>query len=63
MSQAELARAAGMSSGYLSLLERDPADPDAIKAPRVDSLSKLAEALQVPLEWLASGKGPEPDWG
>lgn len=62
MSQPELARAAGMSSGYLSLLERDPSDPDAIKEPRNSTLQRLAEVLRVPFVWLALGEGKEPDW-
>jgi transcriptional regulator with XRE-family HTH domain len=59
--QQELAKRAGLSSGYLSQLENE-GDGARIRAPGLDKARALALALDVPLEWLAFGEGPEPTW-
>jgi transcriptional regulator with XRE-family HTH domain len=46
MSQAELAKRAGISVSYLSLLEREKRDPP------LSTLRRISSALRVPLELL-----------
>jgi len=59
--KADLAAKADISSGYLTQLENPR--PDAkITDPKVDTLQKLATALEVPFAWLAFGTEPEPEW-
>lgn len=48
----ELDRALGYSEGYTSRLV------STRRRPRADTLLKLADALQVDLAWLTTGKGP-----
>lgn len=64
MSQRDLCDLAGVSNAYVSLIERaaDPADKKAIRNPGTTSLSRIADALRVPFDWLARGDGGEPDW-
>lgn len=59
MTKAQLASASGLSSSYLAQLE-NPGAGATIKEPGATKLSALASALDVPLEWLASGAGPAP---
>ncbi len=47
----ELDRLIGSKQGYVSRLESSEREP------RADTLRKLAQALQVSLEWLATGEG------
>jgi transcriptional regulator with XRE-family HTH domain len=55
LSQVGLARRANLSSDVLvSRYER------GVQEPKADSLGKLADALAVPLDWLARGHGREP---
>jgi transcriptional regulator with XRE-family HTH domain len=59
-----LSVSAGLSNSYVSQLERaleeHTADVATIENPGLDKLEKLAEALGVPVEWLAFGVGPDP---
>ncbi len=52
-----LADRAGLSSGYVSLLERG-----AYSDLRCETVVGLAEALGVTLDWLVLGRGDEPAW-
>lgn len=56
-SRRELADRAGMSTSYVSLLESG-----AWETPTLPSLTKLAKALGVSVQWLAFGDGPDPVW-
>ena len=65
LNQRDLAEKAGLSVAYVHKVERtlDPGmERDAIAHPRTDCVAKLAEALNVPQEWLLLGIGPEPKW-
>jgi transcriptional regulator with XRE-family HTH domain len=57
-----LSESVGLSNSYVSLVERaiEESDADAIANPGLDKLEKLATALDVPVEWLAFGVGPDP---
>lgn len=61
MTQDELAERAGVSGGYISLVERDEGKEN--RGPTVGSMRLLADALGVPVEWLAYGVGDAPEWG
>lgn len=52
----ELAKKAGLSSGYLTQLEND-GEGAKINSPSIDKTRALALALEVPFEWLAFGDG------
>lgn len=52
-----LALRAGLSNAYISLFERKTW-PD----PGISTVIKLAEALDVSLDWLALERGAEPNW-
>ena len=45
------------------MLEQPPGAPNHIKNPGLKAIGSLAKALDVPLQWLADGEGPEPVWG
>jgi transcriptional regulator with XRE-family HTH domain len=60
LGQRGLATKAGLSNAYDSQLEDE--DKGRIKNPGIDAIRKLSAALNVPLDWLASGEGPEPTW-
>lgn len=67
-SQRELSSLAKVAPNYVYMLERslDPDERDSneqIKVPGLEHLQKLAEALGVPVGWLAFGTEPEPEWG
>lgn len=65
LNQRDLAEKAGLSVAYVHKVERtlDPGmERDAIANPRLDCVEKLAAALDVPIQWLALGIGPEPTW-
>jgi transcriptional regulator with XRE-family HTH domain len=63
LGQGAVCKAVGVSSGYLSLLERSSPDvKGSVKNPRSDTLQALAYVLDVPTSWLAYGTDPEPDW-
>lgn len=65
--QKDLSEAAKLSNAYVTHLERS-LDPDrdksvtVIESPSLAVLEKLASALRVPVEWLAFGTEPEPEW-
>ena len=50
LTQEQLARATGLSSQYISLIEQDK------RVPSVSSLSRLAEELGVMVDYLITGK-------
>lgn len=58
LKQRQLSNLAGLKPTYVGQLEFN-----GILEPGYDKLSKIAAALDVPLEWLAEEKGDEPDWG
>lgn len=58
MTQAELGERAGLSGAYAAHIENC-----LIASPKSETLKKLARVLNVPVEWLAYGVGPEPKWG
>ncbi len=65
LSAKTLSESAKLSNSYVSQLERsldDGAPPRAgiIENPSLDVLERLAEALAVPVEWLAFGSGDDP---
>jgi transcriptional regulator with XRE-family HTH domain len=51
-SQADLARASGISATQLSRYE------SGLNGPRINMIGRLAKALNVQFDWLAYGKGP-----
>ena len=53
---------AAISSGYISMLEKEPGEPNAVESPGLSGLKRIAEALLVPEEWLILGVGDEPVW-
>lgn len=64
LAQRELSRTADVSDTYVLMLERSleegrPSN-EQIKEPGLEHLTKLAKALDVPVEWLAFGAGPNP---
>ncbi len=65
--QKDLSEAAELSNAYVTHLERS-LDQDrgesvsVIENPSLAALEKLANALSVPVAWLAFGTEPEPDW-
>lgn len=63
---AERTRGAGgpaaISPGYVSMLEKETGEPNAVESPGLLGLKKIAEALLVPEEWLILGQGDEPTW-
>lgn len=62
--QKELARRAGLSNAYVSMLERGGEEYGAvINDPKLATIEALAGALGVRPEWLAFGVGPGPDFG
>lgn len=62
MSQRRLGAAAGMSETYVFQLEGGKdGRSELIKSPTLETLEKLAAALDVPVEWLAFGHG-SPGW-
>ena len=67
LTQYALTKKAGLTPSYVLMLERslEPgwASNEQIKTPGLDHLQKLADALDVPVAWLAFGTEPEPDWG
>ena len=62
LSQREVAGRAGLSNAYVSMLERAGGKGATIEEPSLTSLQKLADALDVPVSWLAFGGEPEPTW-
>lgn len=66
LSQRDLAERASLSSGYLTHLERGDnealSSKEKIGSPKLDSIERLAHALDVPVAWLAFGSGDEPVW-
>lgn len=58
LSQRQLAAMAGLSHAYLSIFE----SRGHIESPTLPTIERLAEALDVPAEWLAFEVGPEPEW-
>lgn len=56
LSANELSKLAGLSSSHVGMIGRGH-----VHAPRIDVVSKIAEALGVSLDWLVRGEGPEPD--
>lgn len=50
--QSQLAEASGVDQPTISRLEQSARDP------RISTLVRLAAALRVTLDWLATGKGP-----
>ncbi len=61
LTKGALAKRASVSSGYLTQLEA-PRDGAEIKHPGVQIMQRLADALEVPVGWLAFGTEPEPAW-
>lgn len=61
-SKYKLAQVADISNGYFTQLENDDPTAQRIQQPKLATLKKLADALDVPIEWLAFGSGPEPTW-
>lgn len=59
--KSDLAEQAEVSTGYLTQLE-SPREGASIKQPGLDILQRLADALRVPVGWLAFGTEPEPAW-
>ena len=59
MTQAALARAAGITVGHLAHLRRGTRGGGT----RPDTIAALASALQVSPSWLATGEGPPPEAG
>jgi transcriptional regulator with XRE-family HTH domain len=58
LTQVQLARAAGLAADVMvSRYERGEHTPHAA------TMGALADALRVPMDWLARGQGPEPRWG
>lgn len=66
MGKSDLAKKAGLSSGYLTHLERGDdesrASNERIQSPKLESIEKIALALEVPVEWLAFGVGDAPEF-
>lgn len=66
LSQRALAREAGMSTGYVTQIERGGDESFSangrIENPRLESMERLARVLDTPVEWLAFGVGEEPEW-
>ena len=61
LTKGALAKKASVSSGYLTQLEA-PRDGAEIKHPGVQIMQRLADALDVPVGWLAFGTEPESTW-
>lgn len=59
LSQRQLAAMAGLSHAYLSIFE---GGSGRIEHPTLATIERLAAAMDLPVEWLAFGLGPEPDW-
>ena len=56
-SQHDLSIRAGLSKAYVNMVESG-----RIKDPGNDCLKALADACDVPVEWLAFNSGDEPEW-
>jgi ribosome-binding protein aMBF1 (putative translation factor) len=56
LSVSELERMAGLSQGALGRIE----DERRGKAPRATTVDRLSIALDVPFDWMASGRGGDP---
>ncbi len=59
-SRYKLAQVAKVSSGYFTQLENEDPTAQRIQQPKLETLQKLADALDVKVEWLAFGAGEEP---
>lgn len=57
LSPGELAKDANVSQRHVYAIESGESTN-----PRLETLIRLADSLNVPLEWLSIGSGPEPDW-
>lgn len=64
LSCTKLSELAGLSNAYVTQLERslttEKGETGRIESPSLESLEKLAHALDVPVAWLAFGATPDP---